>query len=437
MTSTEEATGTRDVEGAAEAGLEIDVQEGPGASRVVSVTVPADRMESLRARERSELGGSLNLKGFRPGKVPAKVVEKRYGEVVDERTARAAVDEAWREAVERTGLEPVARPEIRDVRYEEGDALTFRAEVEVAPVLELERIGGFRIDRPAVDVTDADVREVLDRLRDDHAVYAPVDRPPEEGDQVAVRITPLDAEGEPEEEEGEGDGDPYRFVLGEGNAIPDVEEAIRSLEPGETDDFRVSFPTDFSDEELAGNQKGIRVELLEVKARDLPELDDAFAAEVGDFESVDELRSAVLEDLRSHREEEAEEAVRRSLLDSIVEANPFDVPEAMVDRYLDRVIDAPPEADPEDVQEARRSLRPRAEEEVRRQMVIDHLMEREGFEATDEEVDARIREIADRRDSEPDEVRRQLSRSGRMEGLRHHLAVEKLFEDLKSRSGLD
>lgn len=433
MTPGEEATETKDVEPDAEASLEIDVQEGPDGTRTVSVTIPAERMEAIRARERSELGGSLNLKGFRPGKVPPKVVEKRYGEVVDERAARSAVDEAWREAVDRAALEPVARPEIGNVRYERGEPLSFRAEVEVAPTLELERIGGFRIDRPAAEVGEGDVEEVLDRLRDDHAVYEPVERPPREGDQVAVQITPLDDQGEPEEPS-EGESEPYRFVLGEGNAIPDVEEAIRSLQPGETDDFHVGFPEDFSDEDLAGSRKGIRVELLEVKARDLPALDDRFAAQVGDFDSLEELRSAVLEDLRSHREEESEEEVRRALLDSIIEANPFDVPEAMVDRYLDRVIDAPQQADPEEVQEARRSLYPRAEEEVRRQMVIDHLMEREGFEATEEEVEARIREIAERRDEEPADVRRQLARTGRLEGVRHHLAVEKLFEDLKSRS---
>lgn len=432
----EEATGTKEAASDDGVDLEVDVREGAGGTRIVSVTVPAGRMESIRARERSELGGSLDLKGFRPGKVPPKVVEKRYGEVVDERAARTGVDEAWREAIERTGLEPVDRPEISDVHYGEGEALTFRAEVEVAPTLELERIGGFRIDRPAVDVEEDEVEEVLERLREDHAVYEPVERPPEEGDQVAVHVVPLDEEGEPQEEVGE-DRDPYRFVLGEGNAIPDVEEAIQTLGPGESGDFRIGFPDDFSDEELAGTRRRIRVDLLEVKARDLPALDDRFAAQVGDFASLEDLRSAVLDDLRDHREEEAEESVRRDLLDSIVEANPFDVPRAMVDRYLDRVIDAPPEADPEEVQEARRSLYPRAEQEVRRQMVIDHLMEREGFEATDEEVDARIREIAGRREETPADVRRQLARSGRLDGVRHHLAVEKLFEDLKTRSDLD
>lgn len=412
--------------------LAINVREGERWTRILEVRVPADRMEEIRDEQRSRLGGTLDLQGFRKGKVPPEVVEQRYGDQLDELVIRSALDDLVREALKEAGVQPVDNPEIDSLHYEKGEALTFEAEVEVAPTVELERVSGFQIERPSTDVTDEDVEEVLDRLRDDHAVYEPVERPPEEGDQVSVRIVPVDQEGEPE---GEPE-DPYRFTLGEGYAIPDVEEAITTLSPGESGDFEVTFPGDFSNDELAGSTRTLRVELLEVKARDLPALDDRFARQVGDFESAEELRSAVVEDLQRHREEEAEETVRRTLLDSIVEANPFEVPPAMVDRYLDRVIDAPEEADPEQVREARERFRPRAEQEVKRQVVLDRLMEREGYEATDEEVEARIRELAERRDQEPGEVRRQLSREGDLEGVRQHLAVEKLFDDLKEESGI-
>ncbi len=412
--------------------IEVSVREEPGWTRTLEVRVPPERMDEIRDEQRSRLGGTLDLEGFRKGKVPPRIVEKRFGDQLDELVVRSALDDLVREALQETDLQPVDSPELASLHYEKGEALTFEAEVEVAPTVELARIGGFQIDRPSTEVTEEDVGEVLDRLRDDHAVYEPVDRPPEEGDEVSVQIVPVDEAGEPEEEP----GDPYRFNLGEGYAIPDVEEAITTLSPGEAGEFEVAFPEDFSSDELAGTTRTLRVELLEVKARDLPALDDRFAARVGDFESLEELRGAVVEDLRRHREEEAEETVRRSLLDAIVEANTFDVPGAMVDRYLDRVIDAPEEADPEQVQQARQRFRPRAEQEVKRQVVLDRLMERGGYEATDDELEARIREIADRRDQEPDEVRRQLSRQGNLEGVRHHVATEKLFDDLKEKSDL-
>lgn len=428
MTSSTDTPGT----GAPER-IEVTVREEAGWTRVLEVRVPAERMDEFRVEQRSRLGGTLDLEGFRKGKVPPEIVEKRFGDQLDELVVRAALDDLVREALQEAGVQPVDNPELESLRYEKGEEMTFEAEVEVAPTVELERIGGFQIDPPSTEVTDQDVDEVLDRLRDDHAVYEPVDRPPEEGDEVSVQIVPVDEDGQPEEEP----GDPYQFTLGEGYAIPDVERAIATLGPGESGDFEVTFPEDFSSDELAGSTRTLRVEVREVKARDLPALDDRFAAQVGDFESMEGLRSAVVEDLRRHREEEAEETVRRRLLDSIVEANPFDVPGAMVDRYLDRVIDAPEEADPEEVQEARKRFRPRAEQEVKRQVVLDRLMERGGYEATDEELETRVREIADRRDQEPEEVRRQLARQGNLEGVRHHVATEKLFEELKERSDLD
>lgn len=412
--------------------IEVSVREGPGWSRTLEVRVPAERMDDIRDQQRSRLGGTLDLEGFRKGKVPPAIVERRFGDELDELVVRSALDDLVREAIQEAGLQPVDNPDLESLHYEKGEAMTFEAEVEVAPTVELARVGGFQIDRPASEVTDEDVAEVMDRLRDDHAVHEPVDRPPEEGDEVSVQIVPVDAEGEPEEEP----GDPYRFTLGEGYAIPDVEQAITNLRPGESGHFEVTFPEDFSSDELAGATRTLRVELLEVKARDLPALDDRFAARVGDFDSLEELRSAVVEDLQRHREEEVEETVRRELLDAIVEANSFEVPGAMVDRYLDRVIDAPEQADPEQVQQARQRFRPRAEQEVKRQVVLDRLMERGGYEASDEELEERILEIADRRDEEPDAVRRQLARQGDLEGVRRHLATEKLFDDLKERSDL-
>jgi len=412
---------------AGDGSLRVEVEEGEGWKRLLTVTVSSDRVRRIREEERRELGGSLDLKGFRPGKVPPEVVEKRYGRVVDERTARRAVEEAYREAVRSRGLRPVEDPEVRDVSYREGEDLTFRAAIEIVPEVRIERRSGFRVERPGVKVTDRDVEEIVARIREDHAVWRPVERKPVEGDQVSVRIRP----------EGEGadaSSEPYRFELGDGYAIPDVEEAIRSLEPEESGVFEVTFPEDFDDGELAGRRRRLEIELLAVQEKELPEADDGFAARVGDFDAMAELEEAIRDDLRRHGEEEAEEAVRRRLLDAVVEANPVELPEVMVDRYLDRVLDVPPEADPERVDEVRREVRPRAERELKRQLVMDRMIEDGGYEATEEELERRLREIAERRDEDVERTRRRLRSEGRLEGIRRHLETEKLFEELKSES---
>lgn len=431
--------------------LEVRVEEGEGWERLLTITVSPRRVARTRAREREQLSKSVRLKGFRPGKVPDEVMEQRFGPAIDDRTIRRLVEDAYREAVRGEDLHPVGEPEIDSVDYREGESLSFRAAFEVVPEITLERTGGFRLERPAAEVDEEEVEELLGRVRDEQAVWEPVTRQPEEGDMVSVRIGPAGGEAADEaaeaggaeaaeavEPEGTKAGEPelrsYRFALGEGQAIPGVEEAIQTLSPGESGDFEVSFPEDFDDEEMAGASRRLHIELVDVKRKSLPALDDELARSVGDFESLEALRDAVREDLERNAEQEAEDTLRQQILDSIAEANPFEVPRAMVENYLDRVIEAPENADPERVQEARRQVYPSAEKQIRRQLVLDRLLEEGEYDATEEELEARIEELGERRGVDPRDLRRQLDRRSQTERLRRQIAVEKVFEALKSRS---
>lgn len=411
-------------------GVDVTVQERGAWKRTLTITVDPDRVAETRDQIRQELAGQLNLKGFRKGHVPPKIVEQRYGPVVDERTVQSLVDRAYREAVDTESLDPIGEPEVHDVQYREGASLVFQVDVEIMPTLELERTGGFRVERPDVTVTDDEMDEILDRLRDEHASLKPVDRSPREGDEVSVRIGPAD-------DGSLSDSDQYRFELGEGYALPGVEEAIRSMSPGESGTFEVEFPDDSEDADEAGESRHLRIELREVKTKEPPPLDDAFAGRVGDHQDLAGLRNAVREDIHRHKEEEAENQVREQLLEGIIEANPFEVPEAMVEDYLDRVIDAPPEAPEEKVKAARQEFRPRAKRQIKRHLILSRLVEREGMEATDQEVDERIGRMAEEREVEPARMRRQLARQDELEQLRRQVAVEKVFEYLKSRSTVE
>lgn len=398
--------------------------------RHVTITVDPDHVAARRRKEMKKIGKSVRLKGFRKGKVPPKVVEERYGPLVDERTVTALVNEGFREAVKAHELEAVGEPAVGDVRYEPGESLSFTVDVDVMPEIDIARTGGFRVKRPEVEVAGEEVDELIERMRTENAVLEPVDRAPGEGDVVSVRIRPVaDGEEEPEAK-------PYRFELGAGYAIPDVEAAILTLEPGGSDTFDVTYPEDFGNEELAGSTRTLFIELAEVKGKRKPDLDDEFARQVGDFESLAALRDAVREDLRRHAEEEADRTVRERLLDALLEANPFEVPRGLVSRYLDRVIDAPEDADPERVEEARRSVRPAVERQIKRDLILDRLIELRGFEATPEEVDARLAEIAEQNDLSPGEVRSRLAREKRLDGVRRELAVKKAVDFLKSESSV-
>lgn len=408
--------------------FEVAIEETQGTARRLTISVPPDRVARSRQEERLRLARSLNLKGFRKGKVPPQVVEQRFGEVLDERSVRALVDEGFREAVERYELQPVGTPSVRNVRYARGERLTFEVEVEVMPSLSLERIGGFKVKRPDVQVTDAEVDRVLEELREERVAWEPVDRPPAEGDLVSVRIAPAEGDGSG------GEAKPYRFRLGDGQAIPDVEAAIRSLSPGAEGTFEVEFPEGMAERERAGTTRRLQIELVSVAQRRLPELTDAFAAEMGEYENLQALRAAIREDLLRHADQEAERAVRDQILDLIGEANPFTVPKAMVDDFLARAVRRREGAEEARVREAREALRPHAEREIRRSLIVDHLIEREGLTATPEEVEARVREIATRGDQEPADVRRRLVREKRLDALARQVAVDKLFDYLKTRS---
>ena len=414
----------------AERTLEITVDE-PGAwKRRLTVVVPEARVEEERRRVRTQLAKRLDIDGFRPGKVPPQIVEQRFGSSIDDRAVQSLVSETFREALEQEELEPIGEPEISDIRFLADDRLSYEIEVEIMPRIELDRVGGFKVERPEIEVDAEEVDQILDQLREDEATWRPASRQPEAGDLVTVRIRPADREEELSSE------DEYQFEMGEGNALPDIEDAISTLEPGQRETFDVHFPEALREEGQAEDRE-LEIELRDVKEAELPPLDDELASRVGDFESLEELRDAVRDDAEAHHRDEAENEVRERLMDHVIEANPFEVPESMVEDYVSRMLDAPEDVDPEELEEARQQVRPRAERQIKRHLILERLTEREGLEATEDEVDERIREIAEAEGVEPGEVRRQLTRDDRMESLRRQVSAEKVFAYLKEQSSVE
>jgi trigger factor len=422
-TSTEK-TGKRD--------LDVAVEVGDGWTRRLTITVPPERVGRARATERKRLGKRVRIKGFRRGKIPTDIIEQRYGDILDEHVRSSLVEQAYREAVDETELRPAGAAQIVNVQYAPGERLTFQAEFEIMPTVKLDRVGGFRVEREIEPVTEEEVTRILDGVRSEHADWTPVDRKPLDGERVSVAIEPLSS---PDAEPG-GEAKPYQFVLGSGQALEDVEKAIKELSPGEAGAFMVNFAPGPDDPPGGGEARQLHIRLDEVEEQVLPELDDELASKVGDFKHVAALEEAVRTDLQKHHEDEAEAKVRGGIMESLIDANPFALPVALVDRYLDEMIQAPEGADPDKVSEARTELAPLAEKRIKEQMILEHLIEREELEASDEEVRAEVDRLAERRGLSPQELRRRLAREGGIEALGRNLAVEKVFEYLKGESGI-
>ena len=408
--------------------LEISVEEGERWRRTMSVTVPSGVVSSERRRLTGELAARVKLPGFRKGHVPSSVVEQRFGESLSREALDKLIGAAYREALSQQELNPISEGEVGNVHYEPDRDLTFSISFDVRPEIELARLGGFKVERPTIDGVEDKLEQVLGRLREEKGTWQPLDEGhPEDGNLVGVEIERM--------EDGEaGEAQPYQLVLGQGDAIPDIEEAIKSLEVDGSGEFVVRFPDDFSNEERRGQEEHLLIRLKARQLLELPELDDEFAKSVGEFESVDDLNEKIRADLEKEAEEQAESVVRGKLLDAILDANPFTVPVSMVDRYVESVLGDPEGVPPEKLVEAKEQISPQAEHAVKRILAIDRLSEIRELRATEEELDGRIEEIAEKSGETPAKIYANLQKSERLEALEREITERKVFDFLKEQS---
>ena len=410
--------------------IEIRTKKSEGVERLLEVSVPAETVQEAEEKTAKRYASSVRLPGFRPGKAPAALVRKRFKDAIRQQALESILQEAYQEVIEREKLKVAATPHVHDVRFDEGKPLVFELHVEVRPEITLGRTQGFRVSRPVSGVTDDSVREQIDQLRDQRANWAPVTEKPAPGDMVTVLLATADDAGTVPE------GKEYRIVLGGGQAIPGIEELIMRIGSGETIEETVRWPEDFPDEAQRGKSKLVRVALQDVKRKSLPELDDAFAREVGDFESLDALRTAVRKDLESHAEREADAGVRQQIIDQIVQANAFDVPPSWVNQLIDGYMKAYQIPD-EERERFGGEFRPVAERQVRRDLIIDTIAEREKLKATEADVDERVAEVAQKRSADPGQVYASLQKAGRLQEIERAITEEKVFKWLLERNTVE
>ena len=409
----------------------MKIEFTPGASdgveRHIQVSVPAEAVKDAEDKAARRYASTVRLPGFRPGKAPATVVRKKFGDAIRQQALEALVREAYEEFVEQESIKVAAQPHVHDLKFEEGKPLTFELHLEVRPTIELARTNGFRIERTPVEITQEQLNQQLEQMRDEKATWTPVNEKALPGDMVNVQIATSAADSEAPE------GKSYPIVLGAGQAIPGIEELIMSAAPGETVERPVKWPDDFPDESQRGQTKTVRITLNEVKRKAAPPLDDAFAREVGDFESLVALKGAVRSDLERHAEHETEAGVRQQLIDQIISANAFDVPKSWVQQFVENYAET--YQVPKDQREQfAGEFRSMAERQIRRDLVIETIAEKEGLTATEKDLDDRIAEQAERRGANPGQIYAQLEKSGRLKEMERSITEDKVFKWLFDRN---
>jgi len=397
------------------------------ASKALRVTVPVEKVREAESQAVRQYTKRARLPGFRQGKAPEAVVRRRFSNEIRQWTIEQVIREGWEEAKTAESLQPIADPSVRNLKFEEGQPVEFELLVEVRPELKLERLGGFSLTRNVKPVTETMVTEQLGRLREQRASWIPVEgEKPAPGQMVRVEVAPIEA-GEVQAAQ------PYSLVLGDGQAIPALEEKIMTLLPSETIDTEVRFPDDHPDPERRGKPRSVRLTLHEVKRQELPELDDAFAREVGDFETLEALKATVREDLRTAAERDADAAVREQLLEQIVSANNIDAPPSLVDRMLHGLLHAY-QVPHEKAEAFYQEFRPVAVAQVRRELVLSTVAEQQKLAASEADLDARIARIAEQRKSTPAQVYASLEQAKRLAELERSVTEEKVFTWLLSQS---
>jgi len=401
--------------------IEITKQEGSGVDRHVQVSVPVETGKDAEDKAARRYASSVRLPGFRPGKAPATMVRKKFAEAIRQEAVEAIVRDAYKEIVEKQELKIASQPHVHDLKFEEGQPLTFELHFEVRPTIDLARTSGFRVTKKNVVVTNENVRDQIESIRDQRAAWAPVDGKPLPGDMVNVEISTGEDSGT--------EARSYPLVLGAGQAIPGIEELIMEAAPGETVERPVKWPDDFPDESERGQTKTVKVRLQDVKRKSAPALDDAFAREVGDFDSLAALETAVRSDLEEHGKRDADADVRQK----IIGANPFEVPPSWVKQFADNYAEA--YQIPEDERERfSTEFRSMAERQIRRDLVIETIAERENLGSTEKDLDDRITEQAEKRGVNPGQLYAQLEKSGRLKEIERSLTEDKVFQWLLEKN---
>jgi trigger factor len=409
--------------------IQLTPKSTTGVDRAVEVTVPAAEVAAAEERTTKRYASQARLPGFRPGKAPAAVVRKRFAEAIRNETIESVVREAYKEIVEKDNIQVASQPHIHDLKFEEGSPLTFEFHYEVRPTVELTRTSGFKVKRESATVTDEQVQEQIDRLRDERASWAPVEDKPIEGDMVSVGLTVADDEGKL------GEPRDVSLVLGDGKAIAGIEELVMEAAPGATVERPVRWPDDFPDEAQRSQTKTIRATVHEVKRKTLPVVDDAFAREMGDFDSADALRTAVREDMQKFAERETESHVRQHLVDEIIGANPFDVPRSWVGQLVDNYAETY-KIPPDQRAQFDAEFNQVSERQIKRDLIVEALAEQEKLAASERDLDDRIAEQATERGVEPGQLYAALEKSGRLKDLERTITEDKVFKWLVEKNDI-
>ena len=311
--------------------MQVSVESTGALERRMEILVPADEIDKAVDERLQKLSRQVRLKGFRPGKVPVKVVRQQFGQQVRQEVLGDVVQSSFNEAVKQEKLVPAGGPRIEPISTEQGADLKYRAVFEVIPQIQLNGLQGIEVTRPGADVTPADVDAMIQNLREQRTTYAVVERPAQDTDRVTV-----DFEGSIAGQLFEGgQGTDVAIQVGAGRMLADFEAALRGASAGEQKTIDLTFPANYGAKQLAGQQAQFRIDIKKVEQAVLPEVDDEFCRAYGVEEGgVERLREEVAENMRRELGDAIRSRLKKQIMDGLLAANPLELPKVLVDTQV-------------------------------------------------------------------------------------------------------
>lgn len=411
----------------------------------LTIEVDAETFNKALDQAFKKVVKQVNIPGFRKGRVPRPIFEQRFGvEALYQDALDIVLPEAYSNAIDETGIEPVSQPEIDIEQIGKGETLILTAEVTVKPEVKLGDYKGLEVEKVDTEVTDEEVEQEIQELQKRHAeLVVKEDAAAEEGDTVVI-----DFEGFVDGEAFEGGkAENHSLELGSGQFIPGFEEQLVGVKAGEEKDVNVTFPEEYHAEELAGKEAVFKVKVHEVKGLELPELDDEFAVDVDDeVETLDALREKIKNRLKDQKEHTAKHTIENTLIEKAAENAEIDVPEVMVENEIERMIkefeqqlaaqglnlDLYKQFSGQGEDELKEQMKADAEKRVRVSLTLEAIAKAENIEVTDEEVDAELNRMSEMYNLPVDQIKQILGSTDSIkDDLKLNKAVELLVENRK------
>jgi len=414
-----------------------------GCKHEVEITVPVDEITSETDRVVAKIQQKVRLPGFRPGKAPASLIRSKFAKEVREDVLESLLPKYFQKRVEEEELKVVGRPNVKEVDFKEGEPLRFKAEFEVAPTIELGEYRGVTVHYGEPEVTGEDVAKRLEEIRDQKAQFVNADpRPAGDGDFAVVSLDSSSGAEEPIHQE------EMILHVGDTETLPAFSEALRGMSPDEEKEFEVTYPDDYGQEKLAGKTVRFRMKLKMIRTKELPELNDEFAQDLGDYTTLDDLREAIRKSVFHEREFDAQQKAKEELLGKLIDAHDFAVPEAYVERQVESQLTQQLRelqergVDPAklkiDWTKLKESQRPKAMRDVKGSLLVDKIADRESINATNDEVDHEVQRIAKQAKEPVAAMRKKLEKEGILGRIAYRIRSEKtlnlLFEHARKEA---